>query len=257
MKSKNEEIKTKSKEIQFQDEKLNGIKIIVQSFKNEDFDSFKIFKNKDLIPGQYEGGIKVWECSLDLCNFLPNYVGWYDLSRLNVLELGCGHGLPGLYFLLRGAKVLFQDFNSEILDVITKSYISQVQSNYNIDISSNSSFISGDWNDFISKLETGNLDSISETTKKQLSESHFDIIISSDTIYNVSNYESFYSILKNKLRKPGICFICSKKFYFGVGGGSSQFIDFVKSKGDFSVSVVKEYNDGISNIRQIIEIKNI
>ena len=84
----------------------------------------------------------------------------------------------------------------------------------------------------------------------------FDIILSADTIYNINNYESFYSILKNKLKKPGICFICSKKFYFGVGGGTSQFIDFVKAKGDFSVSVVKEYNDGISNIRQIIEIKN-
>jgi hypothetical protein len=62
--------------------------------------------------------------------------------------------------------------------------------------------------------------------------------------------------LKEKLKNPGICFISSKKFYFGVGGGTSQFIEFVKQKGDFDIYVVKEYNDGISNIRQIIEIKN-
>ena len=58
------------------------------------------------------------------------------------------------------------------------------------------------------------------------------------------------------MNKPGIAFICSKKFYFGVGGGTSQFIDFVTSKAEFSIRVVKEYNDGVSNIRQILELKN-
>jgi 2-polyprenyl-3-methyl-5-hydroxy-6-metoxy-1,4-benzoquinol methylase len=253
MKSKGGIIK---KQIQYNDENLKNVSIIVQSFKNEDFEEFSNFKNKDLVPGQYEGGIKVWECSLDLCNFLPSYVGWFDLSTLNVLELGCGHGLPGLYFLLRGAKVMFQDFNSEVLNKITKSYISQINCNYNLDLSKNSAFINGDWSEFNSKIENTNYEYYSDTTKDAFTYGMFDIIVSADTIYNINNYESFYSILKYKLKKPGICFICSKKFYFGVGGGTSQFIDFVKSKGDFSVSVVNEYNDGISNIRQIIEIKN-
>jgi hypothetical protein len=58
------------------------------------------------------------------------------------------------------------------------------------------------------------------------------------------------------MNNPGICFICSKKFYFGVGGGTSQFIDYVSTKGDFEVKVVKEFNDGMSTIRQIIELKH-
>jgi hypothetical protein len=62
-----EKIKTKlkvKKEISFNDEKLKDITIEVKVFKNEEFESIDLPKNKDLIPGQYEGGIKLWECSL-------------------------------------------------------------------------------------------------------------------------------------------------------------------------------------------------
>jgi hypothetical protein len=116
--------------------------------------------------------------------------------------------------------------------------------------------MNGDWNDFNTKLEIGDYEYNSKETAEILSGSKFDIIVSADTIYNLNNYESFYKVLKEKLNKPGICFICSKKYYFGVGGGTSQFMDFVNTKGDFEVNVVKEFNDGMSNIRQIIEIKN-
>jgi SAM-dependent methyltransferase len=246
----------KKKQIEFNDENLKGVKVEVLTYKNEDFSSLSLIKNKDLVPGQYEGGVKLWECSLDLCNFLPGYVGWYDLSTLKVLDLGCGHGLPGLYFLLRGAKVVFQDFNGEVLDKITKSYINQIYEKYNIDLSNNAAFLSGDWRDFNSKLEAGDFECKSEETKQILSKSKFDIIVSADTIYNLNNYDSFYSVIKEKMNNPGISFICSKKFYFGVGGGTSQFMDYVANKGDYQVNVVKEINDGMSNIRQIIELKN-
>jgi len=80
----------------------------------------------DLIPGVYEGGLKVWECSVDLCRFLTRVID--DLSNNNdassssstddadwnillaavgrslgpsgsTMELGCGHGLPGCLIL--------------------------------------------------------------------------------------------------------------------------------------------------------------
>ena len=56
----------------------------------------------DLLPGQYEGGLKIWECSEDLVSFLHQ-------SRLEgmdgnlVLELGCGAALPGLLAFKHGA----------------------------------------------------------------------------------------------------------------------------------------------------------
>ena len=49
----------------------------------------------DLLPGQYEGGLKIWECSEDLVSYLSLSTAEV-LRGKKVLELGCGAGLPGL-----------------------------------------------------------------------------------------------------------------------------------------------------------------
>jgi hypothetical protein len=79
-------------------------------------------KDSDLIPGYYEGGLKLWECSIDLCNYLSHLIqiNHEDVHNVlychgyrsptfhqdhvvgtggRVLELGCGHGLPGCLLL--------------------------------------------------------------------------------------------------------------------------------------------------------------
>lgn len=79
----------------------------------------------DIIPGVYEGGLKVWECSVDLCIHLAqelsrldreedaernmNHLDGSDLPDNDIRralskggstwELGCGHGLPGCLIL--------------------------------------------------------------------------------------------------------------------------------------------------------------
>lgn len=84
----------------------------------------------DLIPGVYEGGLKVWECSLDLCRHLAEEIVrleqtadatnigdigdivddddhpsekndvYHALSKTGkTMELGCGHGLPACLVL--------------------------------------------------------------------------------------------------------------------------------------------------------------
>ena len=41
-----------------------------------------------------------------------------------MIELGCGQGLPGIMALKAGAqKVVFQDFNAEVLNKATKPVI--------------------------------------------------------------------------------------------------------------------------------------
>ena len=45
------------------------------------------------MTGVYEGGLKIWECSIDLASFVASGI---DVKSLNVLELGCGAGLPGI-----------------------------------------------------------------------------------------------------------------------------------------------------------------
>ena len=59
--------------------------------------------NTDLLPGQYEGGLKIWECSEDLVCYLSATRGDLLQGR-RVLELGCGAALPGLLAFKHGAS---------------------------------------------------------------------------------------------------------------------------------------------------------
>lgn len=78
--------------------------------------------NSDLVPGKYEGGLKLWECTIDLIETLRREIqdGQLSFRGKRVLELGCGHGLPGIFSCLKGAaSVHFQDFNAEVLRSLT------------------------------------------------------------------------------------------------------------------------------------------
>lgn len=82
--------------------------------------------NTDLVPGKYEGGLKLWECAVDLLNILQGEIkdGQLSFRGKHVLELGCGHGLPGIYACLKGASAVhFQDFNIEVLRSLTISNV--------------------------------------------------------------------------------------------------------------------------------------
>lgn len=77
----------------------------------------RIDATHDLIPGQYEGGLKIWECSIDLAVYFVNHP---ELHGCSVLELGCGHGIPGLAALLSGCRpVIFSDFNDTVCPTTT------------------------------------------------------------------------------------------------------------------------------------------
>eukprot|EP00850_Spirogloea_muscicola_P006779 SM000032S12163 [mRNA] locus=s32:904633:907508:- [translate_table: standard] len=72
----------------------------------------------DIVPGKYEGGLKLWECTIDLIETLRREIqdGRLSFRGKHVLELGCGHGLPGILACTKGAAVVhFQDFNEEVL----------------------------------------------------------------------------------------------------------------------------------------------
>lgn len=83
---------------------LNDVKITKPESDSTDIDKTEIVKepesilsDSDLVTGVYEGGLKTWECALDL----SQYLALLPLSKtaLRVLEVGCGSGLPGLTFL--------------------------------------------------------------------------------------------------------------------------------------------------------------
>jgi hypothetical protein len=73
--------------------------------------------HSDLIPGVYEGGLKTWECSIDLVQYLMHVKREFNnFAGFDVLELGCGSALPGLFCLFHTAakRVSFQDYVSSL-----------------------------------------------------------------------------------------------------------------------------------------------
>lgn len=77
---------------------------------------------KDIIPGEYEGGFKLWECTLDLLRYFDTQPGIFEGKR--VLEMGCGHGLLGILAKKQGAShVCLQDYNQDVLDRLTKATV--------------------------------------------------------------------------------------------------------------------------------------
>ncbi|KAI9061641.1 hypothetical protein FKP32DRAFT_1594434 [Trametes sanguinea] len=86
----------------------------------------------DLVPGVYEGGLKTWECSLDLVDCLDS-IYETDVARhlkgKRVLELGCGTAIPSLYLLQAlfsaepdpnsNVHVHLQDYNDLVIRLVT------------------------------------------------------------------------------------------------------------------------------------------
>ena len=170
----------------------------------------------DLVPGRYEGGLKVWEASLDLVRYLhrmnvsehhplfhnttttsapttesaattqsdaetskgesnstaapttatamtlvsdtkdkeetesPNTAA--TVAPIRVLELGCGHGYPGIY-ALQEANVdfcVFSDYNESVLRSVTwptvlLNCVGQGKSQPNVDLRFRAHYYAGDW----------------------------------------------------------------------------------------------------------------
>ncbi len=57
------------------------------------------------------------------------------------------------------------------------------------------------------------------------------------------------------LSDRGIALLATKKFYFGVGGGTFECEKLCESLGNIKMEVVHTIEDGLSNIRDIIVIR--
>ncbi len=177
-------------------------------------------KHSDLIPGTYEGGLKVWECAFDLITFFKET--GVNFSDKSVMELGCGVGLPGIYSATTGADcVHFQDYNSEVIHYVTiPSLLSNLEGN---DAVGKCRFYSGDWK------------SLSSVTCRR----HYDIIMTSETIYSLDSQPRLLSVLKElSVPEAGVVYVAAKCVYFGVGGTVTGFRKMVEEDGTFKVEQV-------------------
>ena len=173
--------------------------------------------HSDLIPGVYEGGLKVWECAFDLVEYLAK--SEIQFSGMRILELGCGAGLPAIFTLIRGAsEVHFQDYNPEVIDYVT---IPSVLMN-TVESTSDCSckFYSGDWSKLVQLIPSG----------------YYNIILTSETIYSPTSQPKLLAAVKHLLcPQGGVAYVATKSYYFGVGGSVNLFKELVKRDGYFDI----------------------
>ncbi|EYU32714.1 hypothetical protein ABFS82_14G038700 [Erythranthe guttata] len=216
--------------------------------------------NSDLVPGKYEGGLKLWEGSFDLIAALSSEMqdGKLSFTGKRVLELGCGHGLPGIFACLKGAAAVhFQDFNAEVLQCLT---IPNVTANIEKNTEhlaaphaevgptkTETRFFSGDWGEVHQLLSPA---STSEEDEAKCC--GYDVILMAETVYSISTLPNLYKLIKKCISIPnGVVYMAAKKHYFGVGGGSRRFLSLVEKDGTMASSLVAEVTDGSSNVREV------
>ena len=201
----------------------------------------------DLVPGVYEGGMKLWECAIDVISYLNSHIGTKLLHEhlppspapISILELGCGHALPSLYLhnlltaLAYHPTLTLSDYNLEVFPSTTIPNI--------VKLLPASAFptircYSGDWFGLPPALH--------------------DIVIASETTYAVSACASTVALLVKHLGVSGIGIVATKRYYFGVGGGSEEFKELAEKAGLRIVDEIK-VDTGTQNIRDLLIVKKV
>lgn len=107
---------------------------------------------------------------------------------------------------------------------------------YNIErVKENARFYSGDWQKFSALSDNKEL---------------YDIILTSETIYNPQNHQKLLHCLSDKLKDDGKVYVAAKTYYFGVGGGLRQFEKLIEKDQRFNYKSVWLSTEGVN--REII-----
>ena len=246
----------------------------------ESISSRKDLQGTDLVPGIYEGGLKVWECSIDLCRYLVE--NDIDIEG-HVLELGCGQGLPGCYMLKRMVErlssgdskkpslvggtapfgVVFSDYNEFVLTDVTIPNIAlnvrgSLERSRLKDFSQYVAIGFGDWNAMSEEL----LSNSSACPPNIPQDGLFDMILAAETTYSFQAASDTALLLVKHLKvNTGVAFIATKRYYFGVGGGSDSFRAGLSSVSlpnvEFNVETVMVFDNGAGNIRELLKVHAI
>ncbi|KAF4741521.1 26S proteasome non-ATPase regulatory subunit 6, partial [Perkinsus olseni] len=175
------------------------LKVDVVSSITGDFDS-----NVDL-----KSGFRVWECSIDLAR----YVHEHPAPVTKVLELGCGHALPGIAALLDSptCTAYLHDLDPSVLQLITSQNVSRLPAS----AAQRTRYVTGAWGEGLTRLLKGDA-------------GLFDLILSSEGIYKQTSFEPLLAMLIDLLDpENGVALFAGKRLYFGCGGGTAPFMRFI------------------------------
>lgn len=225
--------------------------------------------NEDVRTGVYEGGLKSWECSIDLVQWLSSqdFSLWDNVpggGELRVLELGCGTSLPSLYLFqtaLRDERVNregnggytfhFADYNYSVLRLVTMpniflSWILHAHPEL-LTLPNGDLAVTDELQlSFLTSLRTANIHlgfisgGWSEAMLSLLHSHHnrqhnpaggYDLVLGSETIYEPKTMGEFTKVFLGSLGKTGASrgLVSAKRIYFGVGGSVAEFMEMVQS----------------------------
>ncbi|XP_037023271.2 histidine protein methyltransferase 1 homolog [Artibeus jamaicensis] len=232
--------------------------LLKENFPGENIVSKSFSSDSDLITGVYEGGLKIWECTFDLLAYFTK--AQVKFAGKKVLDLGCGSGLLGITALKGGAKeVHFQDYNSMVIDEVTIPNAAANSASEDEESDGDQPdgkrckrsraaqglckcrFFSGEWSEFCELV----------LTRGRVFD-RYDLILTSETIYNPDYYGSLHQTFRRLLHKNGRVLLASKAHYFGVGGGIHLFQKFVEERNVFETRTLEVIDEGLK--RFLIEM---
>lgn len=98
-------------------------------------------------------------------------------------------------------------------------------------------FYCGDWSNYIENTDRSE---------------QFDYILTSETIYNIENYQKIINIIRTKMKSTGTCYLAAKRHYFGVGGSLRHFKQVLLKENIFNSECVFACDDNVG--REVLRI---
>ncbi len=141
---------------------------------------------------------EVWPAARSLGRYIWEHV---SADGQSVLEIGCGLGLPGTVFALKGANVTFSDYNRDAIELsLHNAALNGAVAKGHL----------GDWRDFV-------LDE------------QFDWIIGSDVFYDPQLNRYVKNIIKDKLKSGGQLLLSHQR-----RTPTYRFVEELKKEMDFA-----------------------
>lgn len=224
--------------------------------------------SEDLRKNVYEGGLKSWECSIDVVDYMSDPSSTLE-SVDCVLELGCGTALPTEYIFANylhqqfnnGISFILSDYNKSVLRLVTipnliitwaKLVLSEEQcaqlqkcNDENAPVRPDELLLTDQLLDsFFQDLQARNikLDLVSGTWGRsfsnllatRLNDHNSTLVITSETIYQPENFpvvaETLLDIILTNKHSKVRAMVAAKDIYFGVGGSMMEFENYIKAK---------------------------